>query len=519
MDNRQPNHSRQNRSKQRRGYQWLAIAGLGALVLILARPFAALSDNRLLIPATTPGTVQLNDADPATRRSRTARVNWQAIGPETRTIRLNLFDDLDLTAEHIRTDHSVTGGFVWVGRVAGRPETVTLSVQDGVLAGSVELVGAGRVILSRQPGGAEDLYLIREVHARAEEPNGPDTILPPKPVLPPASPDTSAEPCEEDGSTIDVMVLFTTAVRDARGGTDEVEGLINQLIGEMNTANKDSEAPFTWRLAAAREVPYPESGDLSVDLSNLQIPNNGLLDEIHGWRNDVRADLVTMLVTEGSNNICGIAFQMTKPESWFESYAFSVAALDYPGNPTCSQLTMAHELGHNAGNAHDRAHASIAGIFPYSYGYQSLNGTAPFRDIMAYDCPGGCPRINRWANPDVLYLGEPTGVDHETDPEHSADLVRSMDNVRQLVSNFRPYCPTDPDPTNTPSDTTTPAPTATPNPTNTPTPPLPATSTPTPTVAGPTPTATPTATPTPTIIPTTPATANRRYYLPLLVWR
>ena len=135
---------------------------------------------------------------------------------------------------------------------------------------------------------------------------------------------------------------------------------------------------------------------------------------------------------------------------------------------------------------------------PYAYGYQSPNGT--FRDIMSYDCPGGCPRLNFWANPDVWYQGEPTGVDYEAAPANAADIVRSMNPARQTAANFRNACAAAPEPptatpTNTPPPTNTPTATATLGPS--PTPSASPTLTATPTV-----TRTPTVTATPSITPT-----------------
>ena len=60
---------------------------------------------------------------------------------------------------------------------------------------------------------------------------------------------------------------------------------------------------------------------------------------------------------------------------------------------------------------------------------------------QAYECPeGGCPRINQWANPTITYKGEPTGIDHAKDPANASDMVRSMNQARMLVSNFRADC-------------------------------------------------------------------------------
>jgi hypothetical protein len=54
---------------------------------------------------------------------------------------------------------------------------------------------------------------------------------------------------------------------------------------------------------------------------------------------------------------------------------------------------------------------------------------------MAYDCPGGCPRVNHWSNPEVFYNGRPTGVVF-TSP-FSADNRRSLNNTAPFVCNFR----------------------------------------------------------------------------------
>jgi peptidyl-Asp metalloendopeptidase len=285
------------------------------------------------------------------------------------------------------------------------------------------------------------------------------------------------------------------------GGSAEMLALIDQMVSEMNTANENSRLSFEWRLAAAEEVDYQETGDLWDDLNNLQTPGNGVIDEIHARRDAVKADLVTMLVTEGSNNLCGLAFQLSGPDPWFESWAFSVAALEYAGNASCNQFNLAHELGHTLGNVHDRQHTSLAGAYPYSHGYQWAQEPPGFRDIMAYDCPGGCPRINHWANPEVNYMGQPTGIDYEDDPEDSADLVRSMDNIRSIAANFRADCEVDPVSTDTPEPIETADPTAT------------VTLTPSATkVASPTPSATATTMTGPTIIPP----GNQRIYLPAI---
>ncbi len=55
---------------------------------------------------------------------------------------------------------------------------------------------------------------------------------------------------------------------------------------------------------------------------------------------------------------------------------------------------------------------------------------------MAYDCTGGCPRLNYWSNPAVLYNGQPMGT---TSTSHNQ---RVLNNTRATVAAFRsaPVC-------------------------------------------------------------------------------
>jgi len=509
MAKEQPTH---NDDTTRRRLLGALLAALLLAVFLLGRPFAALSDDTLFAPADVPAT-SMPTVDGA-RRVRLVRVNWNAIDPEADRLHLNLFDDASLTAEVRQIDRPLNGGYVWVGALAGEADSqVYLSVLDGVLAGSVYRAGQEWATIRTAGSGYGDLYTIAEVHATEPRPLGADFIVPQLSAEEIASFTPQAATCQEDGAVITVMVLYTTAARDAAGGTAAIEALINLRFSEMNAANDASAVWFDWKLVHVAEVDYAESGNISQDLDNLQRTDDDFLNDVHALRDTYMADLVAMLISEGSNNYCGLAFKPYSLETWWNGLAFGVSALDYPGSLICSPLTLAHELGHNLGNAHDRAHNTEQELFPYSYGYQSPNGT--FRDIMSYDCPNGCPRINQWANPNVWYLGEPTGVFFESDPAHAADLARSMNESKLLISNYRADCvestatptatATDvPIPTDTPTPSMTPTETATPTETQTPTPSLTPTETGTPTVTptGTLPTPTPTYTPSPTVRPT-----------------
>lgn len=511
MSSVQPPQADSSRQRDSLRFVWLA-AGLVAVLLLFGHQLSASGDDHLFTPVSGPAPASV-DRPPALR-VQMARVNWNVLTPQTQSLHLNLFDDVSLAATRERVDHSMTGGYVWVGALAGEPGArVSLSVRDGVLAGSVWRRGQEWAVIRYAGDATPGLYTIHERDPHAPEPTGPDTIdTPPLPAG--AGPAPQAERCQEDGSVIDLMLAYTPAARDAAGGTAGMTALINQRVAEMNTANRDSAAPFEWRLVQVVEVGLAETGaDIGTVLGLLMSPTDGVMDELHGLRDAYGADLVGLLLAQGSGGACGTAFKLGELNLGLHPYGFSVSALDYPGDYMCSPLTMAHEFGHNLGNAHDRANEKGGALFPYSYGYQSPNQT--FRDIMAYDCPNGCPRVNAWANPDIWYMGEPMGVDYDVDPANAADLVRSMTEARHIVSNFRAKCveaTATPTATAPPTSTPTPPPTLTATPTHTPSPTITASPTPTGTVPTPTPTKRPTRTPRPS-----PEPPQARLYLPALL--
>jgi hypothetical protein len=56
---------------------------------------------------------------------------------------------------------------------------------------------------------------------------------------------------------------------------------------------------------------------------------------------------------------------------------------------------------------------------------------------MAYNCPGGCIRIQRFSNPNVYYNGQPTGIAYNDSPSQAADNARSINESKYTVANWR----------------------------------------------------------------------------------
>lgn len=220
--------------------------------------------------------------------------------------------------------------------------------------------------------------------------------------------------CSDTADQIDVMIVYTPTVRAASGGTSGALALANSCISSANSAYAASGIQTRLRLAYAGELDYAE-GEIGTDLSRLRNTTDGWIDEVHTLRNDFRADMVAML--SDSSGACGLGYLMANLSAGFQSSAFTVT--EY----TCAvgNLTFAHELGHNMGCAHDRDN-STSGLFAYSFGHRwiSTNGRQ-YRSVMAYT-PG--TRVPLFSNPDILYIGTPTGVAvGEATAAHNAQTI------------------------------------------------------------------------------------------------
>lgn len=232
--------------------------------------------------------------------------------------------------------------------------------------------------------------------------------------------------CSDDGSVLDVLVVYTPSARNASGGTNGINSLINSAIASSNNSYNNSNISTQLNLVHVAEVDYSENG-FSSDLGRLRGTGDGFMDEVHALRNQYNADFVAM-ISAGSGS-CGIGYLMTNLSTNFASSAFTVTRYSC----AVGNLTFAHEIGHNMGCTHDRDNAN-GGLYSYSFGHRwiAANNGSQYRSVMSYS-PG--TRIPHFSNPDVDYRGTPTGI-----PEgqsSSANNAQSIMNVLTTVSRFR----------------------------------------------------------------------------------
>ena len=369
---------------------------------------------------------------------------------------LDLFEGVSymLVLERVENMSPDGSTLTWFGHIEGVTNSeVILVTSDKIMSGNIALPG-GIFYQIRYPGG--NIHVIREIDQR-----GYGQGVEPKEQIPPDEniqqdttnavdtqscadgPLDASESYDESGSTIDVMVVYTPAARAANGGTSGMNTLIDLAVSETNTGYANSGIIQRINLVHREEVVYTESTPPNPDstvvfddaLDALEGKTDGEMDNVHTLRDDYGADILSLFVHDPTTNWCGKSIIMNTESHSFENQAFNVVDWDC----ATGYYSFAHEMGHNQGARHDRAHDNSDGVFSYSHGYQDPEGD--FRTIMAYNCPGGCIRVNYWSNPDNDYIVGgtnygPMGVVYTA--TDSADNRRSHNNTRDTVANWRP---------------------------------------------------------------------------------
>ncbi|MCB9432821.1 MAG: hypothetical protein H6668_12650 [Ardenticatenaceae bacterium] len=334
-------------------------------------------------------------------QARYAAVNWPLLQENPQQIRLNLFADEVLTAVLLRREQNHSGSTTWIGQVAGvEQSSVILVSHRGTLQGMISQPGA--VYRIKYLEGA--LHQIARIDQSVYEDH--EAEVPERGPQPGFRRSLTAV-ASDDGSVIDLMVVYTAAMRAANGGTAAVEAQIDLAVAEANIAYNNSGVGQAVHLVHAAEVTYTESGSSSTDLTRLQGTSDGHMDDVHTWRNTYHADFV-LLVTNGGG--CGLGYlQSSAPDPSFQSAAFSQA------NAGCltGNYTLPHEVGHNMGLRHDWYVDASVTPAAHAHGFAYVAGS--WRTVMAYnnlcaDSGGSCTRLLYFSNPSINYNGNPTGV-------------------------------------------------------------------------------------------------------------
>ena len=421
----------------------------------------------------------------------TARLHVARPATQPTVLRLNLFDDVVLRAA-IDGTGPTSAGYSLSGRIEGEPlSSVTLVVNGEVIAGTVRTLARTVTVTTV---GDDGVLAIREIDpasrrfrevvddpgpSASREPQSPRAVRepasgtqPPPEGVAAAGATVAAEVRggSEDGSRIDVLVVYTPMAREQAGGVGAIQVLIDLRVAETNQAFANSGVTARIHLAHTAEVAYTEvpraldpAGRNTID--HLRDPSDGYMDEVHVLRDRYAADLVHLIVDNRFNT--GGEAKRLRDLSSLEDAAARNAFSITKAQPGSGSVIFAHELGHSMGLAHDRyaeIHVCCSGlnrVYPYSHGYVNQRAFEPdapresyWRTIMSYpsQCDvearlhNMCVPVLRFSNPDLTHSvsanlpGDPLGVpgdEPSIEITGPADARRSLNETSRFVANFR----------------------------------------------------------------------------------
>ena len=339
-----------------------------------------------------------------------------------------------------------SGGHTWRGKVFGSElSSVVLTIDRDTIFGSIDFDG-----MSYSLESVDGRYVVTRKDPSRRGPLADDAVPPAAPEL--ARPQaaralsiqaattqdattqaaTAVAQTAESGSRIDLLVLYTAALQAKYG--DELPVKIQHFVDLANTAYAQS--GVSTKLSVVGKVLFNDAGAAEVKGIDAALTRITESAQVATLRNQYKADLVSLLRvypdSEGGESSCGLGYIMQDvDDASFADWAFSVTEVwgeSDGGNVYCPETTLAHELGHNMGCAHDRNNASTPGAYPYSYGY-AVDGIGT---IMSYEGETityfSTPlKMNDWGNPIGIAAGQPD----------AADNARTINNTRTTVANFR----------------------------------------------------------------------------------
>lgn len=362
-----------------------------------------------------------------------------------------------------RYDHHIEhpdGNWTWVGRDADGADAV-LTFGEKAVFGVIPDGDRGTLRVTTRQGRAwlvaTDASREPDVNRAVTRSGGPDYLVPPPlgaaiasaQQQSPAMAAQEVQPAAVVGA-IDVVLGYTNGYAAQLGGASAAVTRLTNLVAVANQAMANSQIVRRLRLVRAVQVTYPDATSNTLALEELTgyrsgtgtIPVPAALQPLRSARDQYGGDLVALVraFRTPENDGCGIAWLIGSGQTQITSadapYGYSVVSDGQDEDEggvtyTCREESLAHEMGHNMGQAHNVDDAEDSGVHAYSYGYRETSATG-FYTVMAYRLADSSQvSIRYFANPNVSFAGRATGV------ANSADNVRSMNQTMPIVATFR----------------------------------------------------------------------------------
>lgn len=236
-------------------------------------------------------------------------------------------------------------------------------------------------------------------------------------TLPPAVPHriARARAAEPSPVEVDILVLYTTAARDGAGGVDALKSAILDGFEVANQIHANSRTAIRLNPVAVLQSPLTETGSSFTDVPNLAGGVGSTL------RSDYRADLVLLVFENDKSEIYAVAGPGRAGTTGNSAAAYFGLQRTYPTGLGAGIANRSAFLMGCGGDPADR------GSFSHSLAHRFQADGIEFGTIMG----SLGMNIPYFSNPEVLYRGQPTGV------EGAADNAATLRELGPRVADYQ----------------------------------------------------------------------------------
>lgn len=234
---------------------------------------------------------------------------------------------------------------------------------------------------------------------------------------------------------VTLLAYFTPAAAEKLGGPKAARAKIQSQVDQCNAALARSRIKGEIRLVRTLGLPgYAETTSAKTELDRLMGTGDKHLDFVHRTRDQLRADLVTLVGGRKWTDAGGLAplpDPPTRGPNGTAKKGFNVINQGKFG-----VLGLCHEIGHNLGAVHDMATTPrMSKAFPNNHGYIEPGGK--WRDIMAAAAPcGGCKRVPYYSNARIRYPGDNKLMGMRGSPKYS-DIASVFERTLPIIATYR----------------------------------------------------------------------------------